>query len=93
MQMTRWRQLMVGVALAGIAAIPLGFYGAVAQVVNVLTLVLIVGQVIAFVLGEINPELGRSLQHKEGVALITRYVLALQGACVEDDGPAEGTAR
>jgi uncharacterized repeat protein (TIGR03806 family) len=37
--------------------------------------------------GEMMPELGRSLVHKEGVALLARYILTLKGACDEDDGP------
>ena len=32
------------------------------------------------------PELGRTLAHKEGIALVEKYVKALGGACVEDDG-------
>lgn len=37
--------------------------------------------------GAMMPELGRSLVHKEGVALITRYILTLQGACDANSGP------
>ena len=37
--------------------------------------------------GEMMPELGRSLVHKEGVALIVKYITTLKGACTEDDGP------
>ncbi|QDZ08016.1 hypothetical protein FPZ24_11425 [Sphingomonas panacisoli] len=37
--------------------------------------------------GEMMPELGRSLTHKEGVALITQYILTLEGACEREDGP------
>ena len=33
------------------------------------------------------PELGRSLTHKEGVALITHYILTLKGACEREEGP------
>ena len=36
--------------------------------------------------GEMMPELGRSLTHKEGVALITQYILTLKGACEREDG-------
>ena len=43
--------------------------------------------------GEMMPELGRALAHKEGVALIEKYVAALSGACVETDGPREVAAR
>ena len=31
--------------------------------------------------GEMMPELGRSLTHQEGMALITRYIAGLEGAC------------
>jgi uncharacterized repeat protein (TIGR03806 family) len=37
--------------------------------------------------GEMMPELGRSLTHKEGVALITQYILTLKGACEREEGP------
>ena len=37
--------------------------------------------------GEMMPELGRSLEHREGVDLISRYIAAMKGACDEDDGP------
>ena len=36
--------------------------------------------------GEMMPELGRSLVHKEGLALIIRYITTLDGACTENDG-------
>ena len=36
--------------------------------------------------GEMMPELGRSLIHKEGLALIVRYIGTLHGACDADDG-------
>jgi uncharacterized repeat protein (TIGR03806 family) len=36
--------------------------------------------------GEMMPELGRTLTHKEGVALITNYILTLKGACEVEDG-------
>ena len=36
--------------------------------------------------GEMMPETGRSLVHKEGVDLIIRYITTLKGACDEDDG-------
>lgn len=39
------------------------------------------------------PELGRTLAHKEGLALVNRYIAALAGACIEDDGRMEGSAR
>ncbi|MDQ2893472.1 MAG: hypothetical protein M3R64_10360 [Pseudomonadota bacterium] len=38
--------------------------------------------------GEMMPELGRSLEHKEGVDLISRYIAAMKGACDVDGGPA-----
>ncbi|TPG13007.1 SO2930 family diheme c-type cytochrome [Sphingomonas oligophenolica] len=38
--------------------------------------------------GEMMPELGRSLEHKEGVDLISRYITAMKGACDVDGGPA-----
>ena len=38
-------------------------------------------------------ELGRSLSHKEGVDLVTRYVTGLKGVCTEDKGPQAVTAR
>ena len=37
--------------------------------------------------GEMMPELGRALQHREGVDLISRYIAAMKGACEERDGP------
>lgn len=37
--------------------------------------------------GEMMPELGRSLTHKEGVALIASYILTLKGACDPNEGP------
>jgi uncharacterized repeat protein (TIGR03806 family) len=37
--------------------------------------------------GEMMPELGRSLMHQEGVALITQYILTLRGACEREMGP------
>jgi len=37
--------------------------------------------------GEMMPELGRSLTHKEGVALVTEYILTLKGACERVGGP------
>ena len=37
--------------------------------------------------GEMMPELGRSLTHKEGVALVTKYIAELKGACEREDGP------
>lgn len=37
--------------------------------------------------GEMMPELGRTLVHKEGVELLIRYITTLKGACDEDDGP------
>ena len=37
--------------------------------------------------GEMMPELGRSLTHKEGVALIANYILTLRGVCERRDGP------
>ena len=37
--------------------------------------------------GEMMPELGRALTHKEGVALIQRYIAAMGGACLRADGP------
>lgn len=43
--------------------------------------------------GVMMPELGRNLAHKEGVALIIRYITTLKGACAEDDGPKEIAAR
>ena len=43
--------------------------------------------------GVMMPELGRTLTHREGVALLERYVGGLAGACVEDDGPNEVVAR
>ncbi|WCM25675.1 hypothetical protein NDN01_16720 [Sphingomonas sp. QA11] len=43
--------------------------------------------------GVMMPELGRDLEHKEGVDLIVRYITGLKGACTEDDGPAEAGAR
>ncbi|WP_234419322.1 SO2930 family diheme c-type cytochrome [Sphingomonas sp. EC-HK361] len=43
--------------------------------------------------GEMMPELGRALPHKEGVALVTKYILDLKGACEEDDGPREIASR
>jgi uncharacterized repeat protein (TIGR03806 family) len=43
--------------------------------------------------GVMMPELGRSLEHKEGVDLVARYVTVLKGACTENDGPKEVAAR
>lgn len=43
--------------------------------------------------GIMMPELGRNLAHKEGVALVIRYIATLKGACDEDDGPREVAAR
>lgn len=43
--------------------------------------------------GEMMPELGRTLAHKEGIALVEKYVKALGGACVEDDGRKQVAAR
>jgi uncharacterized repeat protein (TIGR03806 family) len=40
--------------------------------------------------GVMMPELGRSLSHREGVDLVTRYVTALHGDCTENSGPKEG---
>ncbi len=37
--------------------------------------------------GIMMPELGRNLEHKEGVALVIKYITMLKGACDEDDGP------
>ncbi|MES1997609.1 MAG: SO2930 family diheme c-type cytochrome [Pseudomonadota bacterium] len=37
--------------------------------------------------GEMMPELGRSIVHKEGVALVIRYILTLKGACDPATGP------
>ena len=39
--------------------------------------------------GEMMPELGRALEHEEGVDLISRYIAAMKGACDEDDGAKE----
>ena len=36
--------------------------------------------------GEMMPELGRSLVHEEGLALVIRYITTLKGECAEDDG-------
>ena len=36
--------------------------------------------------GEMMPELGRSLTHEEGVALVTQYLTMLKGACDKIDG-------
>ncbi len=43
--------------------------------------------------GVMMPELGRTLTHREGLALVTRYITTLKGACDEDDGPKEVAAR
>ena len=43
--------------------------------------------------GEMMPELGRALTHKEGVDLVIRYITTLKGACAEDDGPREVASR
>ena len=43
--------------------------------------------------GEMMPELGRALEHREGVDLITRYIAAMKGACDANPGPAEVAAR
>jgi uncharacterized repeat protein (TIGR03806 family) len=43
--------------------------------------------------GIMMPELGRNLEHKEGVALILRYVTAMHGACDEVDGPGAAAAK
>lgn len=37
--------------------------------------------------GEMMPELGRSLVHQEGVALILRYIKQLEGSCDRQDVP------
>ena len=37
--------------------------------------------------GVMMPELGRSLEHKEGVALIAKYIPAMKGACDREEGP------
>ena len=37
--------------------------------------------------GAMMPELGRSLVHREGLALVIRYITTLKGACTPDDGP------
>jgi len=36
--------------------------------------------------GVMMPELGRDIEHQEGVKLIYDYILSLKGACTEDDG-------
>ena len=43
--------------------------------------------------GEMMPELGRALEHREGVDLITRYIATMKGACDANPGPAEVAAR
>jgi uncharacterized repeat protein (TIGR03806 family) len=43
--------------------------------------------------GEMMPELGRALAHKEGVALVERYIRAMKGDCARDDGPSETATR
>ncbi len=43
--------------------------------------------------GEMMPELGRSLEHTEGVALVESYIRAMKGACDEDDGPPDVASR
>lgn len=43
--------------------------------------------------GVMMPELGRSLVHKEGLALIIKYITTLKGACLENDGPQQMAAR
>lgn len=43
--------------------------------------------------GEMMPELGRALEHKEGVALVESYIRAMKGACDADDGPRETASR
>ena len=37
--------------------------------------------------GEMMPEVGRALEHREGVDLISRYIVAMKGACDIDAGP------
>ncbi len=43
--------------------------------------------------GEMMPELGRALEHKEGVVLVESYIRAMKGSCEEDDGPTETASR
>ena len=43
--------------------------------------------------GVMMPELGRTLEHKEGVDLIIRYIATLKGDCAANDGPKEIAAR
>ena len=43
--------------------------------------------------GIMMPELGRNLEHTEGVDLVIRYITTLKGACEEDDGPREVATR
>jgi len=37
--------------------------------------------------GEMMPEVGRALVHREGVDLISRYIAAMKGVCAIDAGP------
>lgn len=37
--------------------------------------------------GVMMPEVGRTVEHKEGVDLVLSYIMTLKGACEEDDGP------
>ena len=43
--------------------------------------------------GEMMPELGRDLAHGEGLAVITRYIATMKGACDAVDGSKRVTAR
>lgn len=43
--------------------------------------------------GEMMPELGRSLVHAEGVALVVRYIESLGGSCEPADGPRQVATR
>ena len=45
--------------------------------------------------GEMMPELGRSLEHQEGVAMIADWIITLKGACTVETKPdaATGSAR
>lgn len=43
--------------------------------------------------GVMMPEVGRNLEHKEGVDLVIRYITALKGDCTEDDGPRDVATR
>ena len=38
--------------------------------------------------GEMMPELGRALAHAEGIDLVRRYIAAMRGGCVPNNGPA-----